>query len=96
MIQGTSINFSNLNVKISAFINKSQGNVIVQLLTATHRSFRHFGCMSEVTIFMKLGKIKYLAVVKYLFLKGNMPTQIKDQLQSVYDSLTLYHHNLPM
>ncbi|GFT62508.1 transposable element Tcb1 transposase [Trichonephila clavipes] len=29
-------------------------------------------------------KIEYRAVIKYLFLKGNTPTQIKDELDSVY------------
>ncbi|KAG7313617.1 hypothetical protein JYU34_000775 [Plutella xylostella] len=29
-------------------------------------------------------KIEYRAVLKYLFLKGNAPTQIKDELDSVY------------
>src|SRR5436190_5865398 len=33
---------------------------------------------------MKMDKIEYRAVIKYLFLKGNMPTQIKDELNSVY------------
>ena len=33
---------------------------------------------------MKVDKIKYRAVIKYLFLKGNMPMQIKDELDSVY------------
>ena len=34
--------------------------------------------------FMKMDKIKYRTVIKYLFLKGNAPTQIKDELDSVY------------
>ena len=29
-------------------------------------------------------KIEYRAVIKYLFLKGNTPTQIKDKLDSAY------------
>ena len=29
---------------------------------------------------MKMDKIEYRAVIKYLFLKGNMPTQIKDSV----------------
>ena len=33
---------------------------------------------------MKIDKIDYRAVTKYLFFKGNMPTQIKDELDSVY------------
>ena len=33
---------------------------------------------------MKIDKIEYRAVIKYLFLKGNTPTQIKDELDSVY------------
>src|SRR5436190_21126688 len=33
---------------------------------------------------MKMNKIEYRAVIKYLFLKGNTPTQIKDELDSVY------------
>ena len=33
---------------------------------------------------MKMDKFAYRAVIKYLFLKGNMPTQIKDELDSVY------------
>src|SRR5436190_6983885 len=32
---------------------------------------------------MKMDKIEYRAVIKY-FLKGNTPTQIKDELDSVY------------
>ncbi|GFW61262.1 HTH_48 domain-containing protein [Trichonephila clavipes] len=31
-----------------------------------------------------MDKIEYRAVIKYLFLKGNTPTQIKDELDSVY------------
>ncbi|GFX83134.1 histone-lysine N-methyltransferase SETMAR [Trichonephila clavipes] len=31
-----------------------------------------------------MDKIEYRAVTKYLFLKGNTPTQIKDELDSVY------------
>ncbi|GFX52660.1 HTH_48 domain-containing protein [Trichonephila clavipes] len=31
-----------------------------------------------------MDKIEYRAVIKYLFLKGNTPTQIKDELYSVY------------
>ena len=33
---------------------------------------------------MKMNKIEYRAVIKYLFLKANMPMQIKDELDSVY------------
>ena len=33
---------------------------------------------------MKMDKIEYRAVIKYLFLKGNTPAQIKDELDSVY------------
>ena len=33
---------------------------------------------------MKMDKIDYRAVIKYLFLKGNTPTQIKDELDSAY------------
>ena len=33
---------------------------------------------------MKIDKIEYRAVIKYLFLKGNTPMEIKDQLDSVY------------
>ena len=33
---------------------------------------------------MKMDKIEYQAVIKYLFLKGNTPTQIKDELDSVH------------
>src|SRR5436190_23148743 len=33
---------------------------------------------------MKMDKIEYRAVIKYMFLKGNTPTQIKDELDSVY------------
>jgi hypothetical protein len=33
---------------------------------------------------MKIDKIEYWAVSKYLFLKGNTCTQIKDELHSVY------------
>ncbi|GFV45776.1 histone-lysine N-methyltransferase SETMAR [Trichonephila clavipes] len=32
-----------------------------------------------------MDKIEYRAVIKYLFLKGNTPTQIKDELDSVYE-----------
>ncbi|GFU25766.1 HTH_48 domain-containing protein [Trichonephila clavipes] len=31
-----------------------------------------------------MDKIEYRTVIKYLFLKGNTPTQIKDELDSVY------------
>lgn len=37
-----------------------------------------------MSIFVKMEKIEYRAVIKYLFLKGNTPTQIKDELDSVY------------
>ena len=33
---------------------------------------------------MKMDNIEYRTVIKYLFLKGNTPTQIKDELDSVY------------
>ena len=33
---------------------------------------------------MKMDKIEFRAVIKYLFLKGNTPTLIKDELDSVY------------
>ena len=33
---------------------------------------------------MKIDKIEYRAVIKYLFLKGNTPMQIKVELDSVY------------
>ena len=33
---------------------------------------------------MKMDKIEYRAVIKYLFLEGTTPTQIKDELDSVY------------
>ena len=33
---------------------------------------------------MKMNKIEYRAVIKYLFLKGNTPTQIKDEFDLVY------------
>ena len=33
---------------------------------------------------MKIDKIEHRVVIKYLFLKGNTPTQIKDELDSVY------------
>ena len=33
---------------------------------------------------MKMDKNKYLAVIKYSFLKGDTPTQIKDELDYVY------------
>src|SRR5436190_23170121 len=38
---------------------------------------------------MKMNKIEYRAVIKYLFLKGNTPTQIKDELDSVYGDSAL-------
>ncbi|GFT72908.1 HTH_48 domain-containing protein [Trichonephila clavipes] len=31
-----------------------------------------------------MDKVEYRAVIKYLFLKGNTPTQIKDEFDSVY------------
>ena len=34
---------------------------------------------------MKMDKIEYRAVIEYLFLEGNMPMQIKYELDSVYD-----------
>ncbi|GFU15790.1 histone-lysine N-methyltransferase SETMAR [Trichonephila clavipes] len=38
-----------------------------------------------------MDKIKYRAVIKYLFLKDNTPTQIKDESNSVYgDSAPLF------
>lgn len=37
-----------------------------------------------MSVFVKMEKIEYRAVIKYLFLKGNTPTQIKDELDSVY------------
>ena len=33
---------------------------------------------------MNMDKIEYPAVIKYLFLEGNTPTQVKDELDSVY------------
>ena len=40
---------------------------------------------------MKMDKIEYRAVNKYLFLKRNTPTQIKDELDSIYgDSAPLF------
>ena len=33
---------------------------------------------------MKLDKIEYRAVIKYMFLKGNTCTQTKDEFDSVY------------
>jgi hypothetical protein len=41
---------------------------------------------------MKMDKIKYRAVNKYLFLKDNTPMQIEDELDSVYGES---HHHLP-
>lgn len=37
-----------------------------------------------MSISVKIEKIEYRAVLKYWFLKGNTPTQIKDELDSVY------------
>ena len=37
-----------------------------------------------MSVFVEIDKIEYRAVIKYLFLKGNTPTQIKDELDSVY------------
>ena len=37
-----------------------------------------------MSVFVKMEKIEYRAVIKYLFLKGNTPTQIKDELDAVY------------
>ncbi|GFV72493.1 HTH_48 domain-containing protein [Trichonephila clavipes] len=42
-----------------------------------------FECV-DVSVFVKMDKIEYRAVIKYLFLKGNTPTHIKDELDSVY------------
>ena len=60
-------------------------NFVVHLLTVTHQSFGHFDaqllCNSRLS---KKDKIEYRAVIKYLFLKGNTPAQIKDELNSVY------------
>ena len=39
---------------------------------------------------MKMDKIEYQAVIKYLFLKGNTSTHIKDDLDSVYGDI-IYH-----
>ncbi|GFT30613.1 HTH_48 domain-containing protein [Trichonephila clavipes] len=36
-----------------------------------------------------MDKIEYRAVIKFSFLKGNTPTQIKDQLDSVYKDSAL-------
>ncbi|GFW87159.1 histone-lysine N-methyltransferase SETMAR [Trichonephila clavipes] len=36
-----------------------------------------------------MGKIQYRVVIKYLFLKGNTPMQIKDGLNSVYGDSAL-------
>ena len=37
-----------------------------------------------MSVFVKMEKIEYRDVIKYLFLKGNTPTQIKDELDAVY------------
>ena len=37
-----------------------------------------------MSVFVKMEKIEYQAVIKYLFLKGNTPTQIKVELDTVY------------
>ena len=37
-----------------------------------------------MSVFVKMEKIEYRAVIKYLFLKGNTPTQIKVELDTVY------------
>lgn len=37
-----------------------------------------------MSVFVKMEKIEYRAVIKYLQLKGNTPTQIKDELDAVY------------
>lgn len=34
--------------------------------------------------FVKMEKIEYGVVIKYLFFKGNTPTQIKNELDAVY------------
>jgi len=39
---------------------------------------------SMSVFFEKMEKIEYRAVIKYLFLKGNTPTQIKNELDVVY------------
>ena len=40
---------------------------------------------------MKMDKIEYRSIIKYLFLKGNKPMQIKDELDSVYgDSVSSF------
>lgn len=48
---------------------------------------------SRFSIFVKLEKIEYLANFKYLFLKGNTPSQIKEELDSVLDdSYVMFRH----
>ena len=37
-----------------------------------------------MSVFVKMEKIKYRAVIKYVFLKGNTPTQIKVEWDTVY------------
>ena len=37
-----------------------------------------------MSVFMKIDKIEYRVVIKYLFLKSNTPTQIEEELDYVY------------
>lgn len=66
----------------------------MHLLRSTKQSFSYFGGAvvislpfewDDVSIFVKLEKIKYWAGIKYLFLKGNTLTQIKYELDSMYE-----------
>ena len=88
------LNLHNTRVvwKVSDLNNKLV-NLFVHMLTVTHPSFSHLwravvmqqSCeWVDVSVFMKMDKIEYRAVIKYLFLKDNMPTQIIDELDSVY------------
>lgn len=38
----------------------------------------------DVSVFVKMEKIEYRAVIKFLHLKGNTPAQIKAELDAVY------------
>ncbi|GFW82712.1 HTH_48 domain-containing protein [Trichonephila clavipes] len=49
-----------------------------------HGSKIYVAQLHDVSAFVKLERIEYRAVIKYLFLKGNTTTQIKDELDSVY------------
>lgn len=46
--------------------------------------------LEHVGIFVKMEKIKYRVIIKYLILKCDTPTQIKDELNSMYEALHIH------